>query len=160
VAAKHFMLVSVIVATKKVHVDNCKTDKCQDKDPTVKAIGLHWELLWVLQGKESPASPFLLRCSSSLTKRKTFLRQTSGFRFDAALQQTKMFKFWSAEAAPAQCMFAFVVEEAFQGMLQTLMRCIESKRKQQKWRFISRGQSKARAQLTRVQQTCVAVNAA
>jgi hypothetical protein len=30
------------------------------------------------------------------------------------LQQAKMFKFWPAEAAPEQRMFAFVVEEAFQ----------------------------------------------
>jgi hypothetical protein len=46
-------LVSVVEATTKGDVDNCKADKRRDKDPTVKAIGLRWEL-WVLQGEKSP----------------------------------------------------------------------------------------------------------
>jgi hypothetical protein len=59
-------------------VDNCKTDKCRDKDPTVKAIGLRWEL-WVLQGKELPARCTRKHFSSSfevlvLDERKMFLR--------------------------------------------------------------------------------------
>jgi len=46
---------SVIEATTKGDVDDCKIDKCRDKDPTVKAIWLRWELR-VLQGSnESPA---------------------------------------------------------------------------------------------------------
>ena len=49
-----FTRVSVIEATTKGDVGNCKTDKCRDKDPTVKAVGLHWDLP-VLHGDESPA---------------------------------------------------------------------------------------------------------
>ena len=49
-----FMRNSVIDATTKGDIGNCKIDKCRDKDPTVKAVGLRWDLP-VLHGDESPA---------------------------------------------------------------------------------------------------------